>query len=157
MYQQWPPLCFWISIYIQACYERCASRFECPIRAALTSILVTSSATIAVLIVFAVQGLKLTHALIRSALFVLDQSITLIRYFFFINYVKPFHFEANSGLNRFNLHGEKESSNTWSLRFRRGLWCKVNFQVNFSLKFDITLKVERRWLPTTAIHQFLTN
>lgn len=72
----------------------CVSRFECPIPTALTSILATSFATILVLIVFAVQGLKLTHALIHSALCVLDRSIVLIWYFPFINYIKPFNFKA---------------------------------------------------------------
>jgi hypothetical protein len=45
--------------------------------------LVTAFATILVLTVFAVQGLKLNHALIHSALCVLDWSIVLIGYYLF--------------------------------------------------------------------------
>jgi hypothetical protein len=74
--------------------QRCVLRFECPILAALMSILATSFAAIPALIVFAVQGLKLTHALIRSALCVLGWSIVLTWYFLFINCVKAFNFEA---------------------------------------------------------------
>lgn len=66
-------------------------------------ILVTDFATIAVLIVFAVQGLKPTHALIHFALCVLNWSIVLIRYDL-LYCIKPF--EAHSKPNRFNLHGK---------------------------------------------------
>jgi len=45
--------------------------------------LVTDSAMMAVLIVFAVPRLKLTHALIRFVLCVLDWSIVLIGYYTF--------------------------------------------------------------------------
>jgi hypothetical protein len=68
---------------------------------------------------FGVQRLKLAHVPIHSALCALDRSIVLMWYFF--NTRKPFRFEANSELNRFNLLGKREHSNTR----RQGLWCRL--------------------------------